>query len=132
MIGLLLVIGSALGVELPDRPVQGPVQQWECEEGAIVGGVPDPPLPEQCEAVILPLSVWGHLEALAIDSATVRDLYALREAEHKYELALLNEQIRYLNRPLPWHERPGVRVSLSAAGVIAAIVAYEAATRPIR
>ena len=131
MILLALVLGSAAAVELPPRPVQDAVQAWECPEGASVAGAPDPPL-GACEGIVLPLAVWAHLELLAVDSRTVRALYAIREASHAFEVALLQEQIRYLERPIPWHERPGARLSMTAAGAIVAIVAYEAATRSVR
>ena len=131
MTWLALVLGSAAAVGLPPRPVQAEFNARSWPAAPVIDGEIDELMP-LCDGLVLSLQVYSHLELLAIDSRTVRDLYAIREAEHAFEVALLQEQVRYLNRPIPWHERPGARLSMTAAGAIVAIVAYEAATRSVR
>ena len=131
MILLALVLGSAAAVELPPRPVQAEFNARSCPEAPVIDGEIDELMP-LCDGVVLSLEVYGHLELLAVDSRTVRGLFAIREAEHAFEVAVLEERVRYLERPIPWHERPGTRLSMTAAGAIVAIVAYEAATRSVR
>ena len=127
-----LLISAALAVELPDRPKQSVnLEPGACPETAIIDGRPSPPLPSGCIGLVLPLAVWADLEALASDSRMVRDLWRLQAAEHAFALQMVEAKLEAATAPIPWHQRPGLRGFLIAAGTVAAVVAYETASREL-
>ncbi len=61
---------------LPPRPVLGPVALDECAEADLPGEIP-----ADCRGIVLPVTVWAHLEDLADDSRTVRARHQVDVAE---------------------------------------------------
>jgi len=57
---------------LPPRPVQAGVGADECPELDLPG-----PVPPACRGIVLPVTVWAHLEDLAVDSREVRARHAI-------------------------------------------------------
>ena len=107
-----LLISAALAVELPDRPKQSvDLEPGACPETAIIDGRPSPPLPSGCTAIVLPLAVWA--------------------VEHTFALQMVEAKLEAATAPIPWHQRPGLRGFLIAAGTVAAVVAYEASSREL-
>ena len=132
MILVLAMTTAAGAIELPDRPVQGPISPRACPEAAIIDGEIDELLPDDgCEAIAIPVAVWQHLEALAVDSRTVRSLFELQAVEYQAQIDRLEWQIARLTEPVPWYDRPGWRGAAGAGGVVAGVVLYEASTRAL-
>ncbi len=124
---LLVATATAGGVELPPRPTQEPVAANACPEADVDGGVVF--LPDGCSGIVLPVEVWAHLEALAVDSRQVRQLWQVREAQYAYDLALCQgtadacqQQIDALSQPQPFFQREGVRSAGYMLGGAAAIL----------
>jgi len=127
----LLITGVAHAFDLPPRPEQAELDARSCPEAAVVSGEVDELMPTDCDGIVLSLQVWAHLEALAVDSRTVRSHFDLMSAAHKEQIARLDWQVEQLTKPIPWHERPGWRGAAVAAGVLTGVILYEASTRAI-
>lgn len=130
--GCLLVLGLVYARPvradgLPARPEQtaeqvaAAIARGECPELALVRGQ-QAPAPD-CDGVILPLSVWAHLEALAVDSRRVRALHGRHVYRSELELAAAKERAAWLAQELDAAQAPPSLADRPAAWIAAGMAA---------
>ena len=122
------LLSAALAGDLPARPTLGEVDANACPESDVIDGRAT--LTEGCSGVVLPVPVWAHLEALAVDSRHVRELYRIEQAAAGYELALTSARAETCQvmlaaelAPVPFWHRPGVHAAGYMMGGAVAVVA---------
>ena len=131
---IVLLLGVALALEPPARPLPAPVVEGECSRAYSIG--PGDAL--ACDAVCMPLSDSADLLATEVWAQQVADLYRITTTEQQHEVDLCAWQVEHLSAelvaasaPVPFLERPstvlgvgvigGMIVMISASWVLQAI-----------
>ena len=131
---IVMLLGVALALEPPARPLPAPVVEGECSRARSVG--PGDSVP--CAGLLIGLSDSADLLATEVWAQQVADLYRITTTEQQHEIDLCAWQIEHLeaelvaaSAPVPFLERPttvlgvgvigGMIVMISASWVLQAI-----------
>ena len=122
---IVLLLGVALALEPPARPLPAPVVEGECSRARSVG--PGDTL--ACEAVCLPLSTTEELLAVDVWGTQLADLYRITTTEQQHEIDLCAWQIEHLeaelvaaSAPVPFLERPSTVLGVGVVGGILIVI----------